>query len=198
MSRSRHRTLRSGNAPRGQSGVVLFVALILLVILSLIGVTAARMQTVEERMARNEDNRQTGAQAAEAALRNAEDGMLAGTWNAANFAQNSAGLYELTPAAGSVVSAAGVAGVPWQNATAATVFLYGAGANPGPALSNIPGNAQAPMYVIENLPAVALPGQPINVVQYATPTSPVSVFRVTAYGQGADSSSSTILQSIFR
>jgi type IV pilus assembly protein PilX len=50
-----------------QSGVVLFVALILLLILSLLGVTAARMQTVEERMARNDDNRQLEAQAAEAA-----------------------------------------------------------------------------------------------------------------------------------
>ena len=58
-----------------QSGVVLFIALILLVILSMIGVTVARMQTVEERMARNEDNRQMALQAAEAALRNAEDGL---------------------------------------------------------------------------------------------------------------------------
>jgi Tfp pilus assembly protein PilX len=54
--------------PSKQEGVVLFVALILLLILSLLGVTAARMQTVEERMARNEDNRQLGAQAAEAGL----------------------------------------------------------------------------------------------------------------------------------
>ena len=37
-----------------QSGVVLFVALMLLLILSMIGVTVARMQTVEERMARND------------------------------------------------------------------------------------------------------------------------------------------------
>ena len=55
-----------------QSGVVLFVALILLLILSLLGVTAARMQTVEERMARNDHNREISAQAAEAALRAAE------------------------------------------------------------------------------------------------------------------------------
>jgi type IV pilus assembly protein PilX len=184
--------------PSRQGGVVLFVALILLVILSLIGVTAARMQTVEERMARNEDNRQTGAQAAEAALRNAEDGLLGGTWNAANFAQDTAGLYELAAATGSQVSAAGVAGTSWQNAGAATVFLYNGGTNTGPALANIQTNAQAPKYVIENLPAVALPGQPISTVQYAAPTSPLSVFRVTAYGQGADTTSFTLLQSIFR
>src|ERR1700723_2050697 len=61
-----------------QSGVVMFVALILLLILSLLGVTAARMQTVEERMARNDDNREIGAQAAEAALRAAEVGLEIG------------------------------------------------------------------------------------------------------------------------
>lgn len=186
------------NPPPREDGVVLFVALILLVILSMIGVTAARMQTVEERMARNEDNHLTGAQAAEAALRNAEDGLLGGTWNAANFAQNTAGLYELTASTGSVVSISGVAGTSWQSAGAATVFLYSGATNPGPLLANIPSNAQAPKYVIENLPAVALPGQPISMVQYAAPTSPLSVFRVSAYGQGADATSVTLLQSIFR
>ncbi len=58
----------------------MFVALILLLILSLLGVTAARMQTVEERMARNDDNRQIGQQAAEAALRAAEIGLLTGIY----------------------------------------------------------------------------------------------------------------------
>jgi type IV pilus assembly protein PilX len=60
---------RFPNRRSAQSGVVLFVALILLLILSLIGVTAARLQTVEERMARNENNHQLAEQAAEAALR---------------------------------------------------------------------------------------------------------------------------------
>ena len=48
----------------------------LLVILSMIGVTVARMQTVEERMARNENNRQLATQAAEAGLRYAEYQLL--------------------------------------------------------------------------------------------------------------------------
>jgi type IV pilus assembly protein PilX len=52
-----------------QTGAVLFVALILLLVLSLLAVAAARMQTVEERIARNENNRQVGAAAAEATLR---------------------------------------------------------------------------------------------------------------------------------
>jgi type IV pilus assembly protein PilX len=169
-----------------QNGMVLFVALILLVILSLLGVTAARMQTVEERMARNEDNRQTGAQAAEAALRNAEDGLLAGLYT--NFPANANGLYDLTATAGSVVPT-----INWQTATPATVLPYA-----GPNLNAIPANAQVPKFVIENLPPVAVPGESINQVQYAAPTTPVAVYRVTANGQGADQTASTTLQSIFR
>src|SRR6202011_2572094 len=88
--------------PSKQTGVVMFVALILLLILSLLGVTAARMQTVEERMARNEDNRQLGAQAAEAALRSAENGLLTGIYT--NFAANANGLFEPLLANGSPVS----------------------------------------------------------------------------------------------
>jgi type IV pilus assembly protein PilX len=181
----------SENRRSKQTGIVLFVALILLVILSLLGVTAARMQTVEERMARNEDNRQTGAQAAEAALRNAEGGILAGIYS--TFSANANGLYELTPSAGSVVS-----GINWQTAGAATVLSYTGPTNTGPNLSSIPAGAQAPKYVIESLPPVAVPGESINQVQYAAPTTPVAVYRVTANGQGADQTSSTTLQSIFR
>jgi type IV pilus assembly protein PilX len=190
------RSNMSQNRRSKQTGIVLFVALILLVILSLLGVTAARMQTVEERMARNEDNRQTGAQAAEAALRNAEGGILAGIYS--TFSANANGLYELNPSAGSVASGAGVSGISWQTAGAATVLSYTGPTNTGPNLSSIPAGAQAPKYVIESLPPVAVPGESINQVQYAAPTTPVAVYRVTANGQGADQTSSTTLQSIFR
>ena len=167
-----------------QDGIVLFVALILLVILSLIGVTAARMQTVEERMARNEDNRQTGAQAAEAALRSAEANILQGIWNAAQFAADANGLYDLNATAGSVVPT-----INWQ--TQAIAYA-------GPNLSAIQSNARNPVYIVESLPPVAIPGDSIGQVQYAAPTTPVAVYRITAVGQGADGTSTTMLQSIFR
>jgi type IV pilus assembly protein PilX len=176
-----------------QSGVVLFVALILLLILSLLGVTAARMQTTEERMARNEDNRQIGAQAAEAALRAAEAGLTNGLYSASQFANNTNGFYELNPATGSVLQQP-----PSVWATPGATITYPDPANPMPPLTALPAAAQSPKYIIENLPAVAMPGDSINQVQYATPVSPVTVYRVTANATGADSSSTTILQSIFR
>jgi len=175
-----------------QRGIVLFVALILLLILSLLGVTAARMQTTEERMARNEDNRQIGAQAAEAALRAA--GLTNGLYSASQFANNTNGFYQLNAATGSVLQ--GPPALNWNAAGAA--ITYPDPANPMPPLTALPSAAQSPKYIIENLPAVALPGDSINQVQYATPVSPVTVYRVTANATGADSSSTTILQSIFR
>ena len=128
-----------------QSGVVLFVALILLLILSLLGVTAARMQTVEERMARNDDNRQIGQQAAEAALRSAENGLLTGIY--VNFAGNTNGLYAPILPNGSPLT-----GMDWTNA--ANTLPYA-----GPPMTSIPANAAAPKVVIENLPSVAVAGE---------------------------------------
>ena len=179
-----HQQFQSPNRRSAQSGVVLFIALILLLILSLIGVTAARLQTVEERMARNENNHQLAEQSAEAALRGAEGGLLGGIYT--DFTANTNGLYTLTPTSGSWVTI-----VNWNNAAAVLPYA-------GPALTQVPAGAQQPKFMIENLPAVAMPGQSINDVQYAAPTTPVTVYRVTATGQGADQTSTTTIQSIVR
>jgi Tfp pilus assembly protein PilX len=68
----------------------------------------------------------------------------------------------------------------------------------GPNLSAIQSNARNPVYIVESLPPVAIPGDSIGQVQYAAPTTPVAVYRITAVGQGADGTSTTMLQSIFR
>jgi type IV pilus assembly protein PilX len=164
-----------------QTGVVLFVALILLLILSLLGVTAARMQTVEERMARNEDNRQLGAQAAEAALRSAETGLLTGIYT--NFAANANGLFSPLLSNGSPVT-----NLDWT-----TALPYA-----GPPLTSVPSAAQTPKFVIENLPSVAVAGDDISVTSLNPSSPPVTVYRVTAQGVGADATTTTTLQTIVR
>jgi len=173
----------SGNRSK-QSGVVLFVALILLLILSVLGVTASRMQTVEERMARNDDNRQVGAQATEAALRSAENGLLTGIY--VNFAGNAAGLYAPLLSSGSPLT-----GLDWSNP--ANTLPYG-----GPAMTALPTNAASPKVVIENLPSVAITGDDLSVASLNPASPPVTVYRVTARGVGADNSSTTMLQTIVR
>jgi len=56
----------------GQSGAVLFVSLIMLLVLSVIGVTAMQTTTLEEKMAGNLRDQTLAFQAAEAALREGE------------------------------------------------------------------------------------------------------------------------------
>lgn len=68
MKNSRASVGKSSN--RGnQRGVVLVVALILLIIMTLLGLTAMRSSTLEERMAAHSYDRSLSFQAAEAALR---------------------------------------------------------------------------------------------------------------------------------
>ena len=59
-----------------QRGAALITGLIFLVVLTMIGITAARMSTLEERMAGNMRDRSLAMQAAEMALRDAERDIL--------------------------------------------------------------------------------------------------------------------------
>jgi type IV pilus assembly protein PilX len=162
-----------------ESGAVLFVSLILLVILSLLAVTAARMQTVEERIARNEDNRQMSAGVAEAALRNVEAGLQAGIYTGFG---TSTGLYNLTAEIGTYNGSV-VPTLVWTNPT--QVLSYA-----GPALSSLPPSVPPPKYVIESLPPVVGKGNALN----GSKARPV--YRITVQGTGADQTSTTTVQSI--
>lgn len=59
---------RSISAPRRQRGASLLVALMFLIVLTMLGVTAAQNSSMEERMAGNTRNRDMALQSAEAAL----------------------------------------------------------------------------------------------------------------------------------
>jgi Tfp pilus assembly protein PilX len=174
----------------GQQGIILFVVLALLLVLSLLGVTLARTQTVEERLAQNDDNHQAAFQAAEAALRAGADALLAGSYtngginiqfSDAAFALNTNGLYSLNNEPTLPESIASV--VNWSSPGAA-VLSYN-----GPVLSSLPTGAQAPAFLIEKLPdSVPPPGM--------CGTSNSHVYRVTAHGFGGDGTASATLQQI--
>jgi len=190
------RRMRSSVYPRRperQRGVILFVALILLVILSLLGVTAARLQTSEERMARNEANHQMGAQAAEAALRNAEANIAGGAFTA--LTSNTAGQYTLDWNNGPWASL-----INWNDPTQTLSYSapVTAGVAAGPALGALPPTVPSPTYVVEQPPAVTRPGDNLACTGYRCPTGTVWVYRETATGTGADQSTTTTLQSIYR
>lgn len=182
MHTNGHRPVRAR-----QQGAIMVVTLVLLVILTMIGVTVARMQTVEERMSRNQQNRDLAMQASEAALRNAEAAVLDAIYT--DFAQNTNGLFTLIPANGSIIDQIYAGTAP----AAGNVISY-----TGPALTKVP-LAQQPQFVIESLPPVAMPGDNLGQVGAANnPVPPVKIYRVTARAVGGDGTATVTLQSIYR
>lgn len=164
---------------RAQSGVVLFTALILLLILTLVGVLLARSESVEESISENDQDHQLAIQAAEAALRYAEVGLYNGTYT--QFASNANGLYT------------------WQSGSADAYQQYNLG-TPAALLTyagaTLPNLASAPQFMIESLPSAALPGESLSSTQYSAPTPPINVYRITAYSYGGDTNTTAELQEI--
>jgi len=173
-----------------QQGAILYIALILLMILTIIGVAAARLQSGEAVMARNDHNHQLAMQAAEAALRDAEINLADGAWSIAQFAGNGAGLYVLSTEVQGLGASSIADTINWNSPSPnPAAMLY-----TGPALSNAPTAPVQTQVIIENLPPVARAGDPM-----CTPsnqTQSCSVYRVTAHAVGGDASASATLQSI--
>jgi len=71
-----------------QSGVILVVSMIMLLLLTLIGITGMQVTGLEEKMAHNSVDKNKAFQAAEAALRDAERFIESAAFVAANAAQS--------------------------------------------------------------------------------------------------------------
>lgn len=96
------RSTRTMSAPYRERGIALVIALVLLVIMSLVGISGLRTVTLEERMTAHTFDRSVSFQGAEAALKQAE-----------RFIEDNKASAALMPAAGSPCSAAnGVCGAP--------------------------------------------------------------------------------------
>jgi len=168
-----------GRSARSQQGVVLFTALVLLLILTLVGVLLARSEAIEENISENDQDHQLALQAAEATLRYAEVGLYSGTY--ANFAGNTGGLYT------------------WQSGSPDAFQQYNL-SSPATALLTYAGPSMpvvsAPKFVIESMPSAALPGESLSLTQYSAPTPPINVYRITAYSYGGDTNTTAEVQEI--
>ena len=173
-----------------QKGVTLFTALIFMIMLSLLGVNAAQMSTLEERMSGNTRSRDLAFQAAEAALEHVEQNLAAG--------ENIRSLFPTNPpnsTSGTVV-AAGLryinvclpnsadywngSGAPDCNGTTQQYVWSSATARtPSHSLNQV---ASQPMYAVERLPNAA---------------DGTKRYRATARGVGGDSAAVVILQAMF-
>ncbi|MCW5654103.1 PilX N-terminal domain-containing pilus assembly protein [Hydrogenophaga sp.] len=161
--------------PHRESGVALVVALILLVIMTLVGLSALRTVTLEEKMTAQTFDRSLSFQAAEAALREAEALVEATVPTPA----------ALTPCVN------GVCGAPNAAATARWADSSFSGWHDAAAVANGP-ISLTPQYIIEYL-GNTFPCQP------GTPSAgnDCKRYRITARSNAGADRASVTLQSIF-
>lgn len=159
-----------------QSGAVLVISLIMLLLLTLIGTTGVQSSSLEEKMAGNMRQRNLAFQAAEAALRDAEK-FIQGNDSAFNPLKLSGGSFQ-----GNTCSS-GLCPTP----TTTSVSFNWAG-NGRVYSGTISGVSRQPYYIIELIRT-----DPSNDSSriYAT-------FRITAFAWGGDDKSVVQLQSIYK
>jgi type IV pilus assembly protein PilX len=174
-----------------QGGAALIVGLLLLMLLTTVGVSGMRDTLMQERMVTSTRDRELAQQAAEAALREAEQTIQsAASWNSVTGAVSISTLAGLTRRVDSqVVSEADYwspTSTNWSNNP--QVITYG---------GTLTGVAAAPSYVIERLPAdySHVAGTlNANVVGGRRITD----YRITARAVGMTTNAVVVLQSVYR
>ncbi|MDN3517456.1 PilX N-terminal domain-containing pilus assembly protein [Aquisalimonas lutea] len=165
-----------------QDGAILIVSLILLMVLTLIGVAGMQSTTMQERMAANTRDTNVAMQAAEAALRDAEEFLDNNLPPTGDF-DGSDGLYHF--------SSSSTRPPDWQDDSAfsdANSREYQG--------TDLHGISEQPHYFIEELPRVRCAG---SSAEAGAPGGGLPrAFRVTALGVGGNENTRSILQSTFR
>ncbi|MES9904782.1 MAG: PilX N-terminal domain-containing pilus assembly protein [Sedimenticola sp.] len=159
-------------APR-QSGVVLVVVLVFLFILTLLGITGARNTVLEERMAGNYRDSQIAFEAAETALREAENALLNDTAFNAMAWSGTNGTHEGNPSLD-----------PFGTNNSVTVTISEITA----------ATSQNPSYYIERLPEVYMPSSSL-VRGFPEQPPKIRYYRSTASGWGQSPNAEVVLQS---
>lgn len=169
------------------TGVALFISLVLLLVLTILGVSVVQTTSLEIRMARNEHDNVLAFEAAESALRDAEVALEATT---STFAYNDGG-------------AGGLWDMPdvndddrWDDDA---IWADGRTIVAPTAVNAVPNQVQ-PRYMIEHIATVQRDEnayQQDNEYNAAGSSDSVDVFRVTALGFGGSPNSRAMLQTTF-
>lgn len=198
----------SQRGPSHQRGVVLFIALVFLIVLTVLGVSLFGTTTSEEKMARNYRDVELAEEAAEAALRDAQiriDGFY--VWNSSATATP-------TPVDPLAFSSACTGGL-CVNATQPVDKNVSLTGSPSVALGTCPASggcdgagsaitttgsptihdvAGQPRYVIEKIDWTP-PGEAISSGAGGTP--PKQAYRVTARATGRSATTQVVLQEVY-
>lgn len=180
---------------RNERGSVLVISLVILLVLTLIGIGGMSTTIMQEKMVGNARERETAFQAAEAALRDAEEEIRTSIDLTTPFRPNCAGGYCEPATTGPDV---------WEDATlvdweseswdsASNVIDYGSKTPPGDV--DLEGVGKQPGYILERLPVVAV-GE--SLVSSAPPSSGNQWYRITAEGYGRNANAKAMVQSVYR
>jgi type IV pilus assembly protein PilX len=177
--------------PRDHRGSALVVSLLILLVMTIIGITAMGSTTLEERMANNNRQRQLAFQSAEAALRDAESWLANNVTSIASLSQfdgTTVGLYTLRPP---------VVGMTTVPLTSFDIYNDSDWLAAGKSVQSVSlaTNQPRPRYIIEYMGRV---GEPL--LNYTQPDVRQYAFRITAigWGEGATPSSRYLAWSSFR
>lgn len=173
--------------PIKQKGSVLILSLIILVVLTIIGVSSMNSTSLQEKMAGNFRDREIAFQSAEMALAFAED-YVNDNINSANLG-NASGLYESGngPSANNAFTGNGNSISDWWSGTNSIVLS-----------TTIDEVRTQPRFTIEAREEVGSEdGTDINITSYGESTGGglITSFRVTARGTGKSDNTVVILQS---
>ncbi|MFT7220733.1 MAG: type IV pilus assembly protein PilX [Candidatus Azotimanducaceae bacterium] len=166
-----------------QGGVVLFMSLVMLLLLTVLGVSSIQTTTLQQRMARNANDSNLAFQAAESALRDAEDFLE--TLNALNDfdganATNNGFYYDEEPG-----TTPNWRSLDWTVADGAKA-----------AETEITGVATRPQYIVEHVKTVISDADALNLdnIGQDTGSGRTQIFRITARGTGGTDTAKSMIQ----
>ena len=163
-----------------QRGMALVVTLVLLLVITILGVSSMETTTMQERIAGNTRDSIVAFQAAEAAIRDAEDliqGAALGAFNGSN------GRYEICNASDTRTACKPPA---WKDRASSGWKAIG---------DNLSYVKKQPEYIIEKYTAVE---NPMASLDADKPLDTYEFYRVTARGYGTSTNSMAVLQTNYR
>jgi len=192
LDRSLARTL-----PQRQSGIALFMSLVMLLIITILGLSSVQTTTLQERMARNARDTNLAFQATEAAIKDAET--LVETFNSLvdfgadprvspsqcyNSPSDDAGLYYER----GYNCTSNWTGIDWSGSAG---FITAA--------TTITGVAAQPKYIVEHVKTVVADEDRLNLdnIGQDTGSGRAQIFRITVFGTGGTDTAHVMIQSTY-
>lgn len=180
------KVMRSRFRGNRQHGAALVISLIILLVMTLIGVSSLQTTTFEEKMTGNIRDKAMAFEAGEAALREAETFIEDNIETLGDFDSNGTdGLYNKD------IEKIWEQ-VDWEGTDSGNT-------NDALTSTTIPGTATAPKYVIQHYASYTLEADQYNLDNYGqgTGAGEIHMFRITVRGTGGSNNAVAILQSTY-